>query len=193
MARGPGSPALWLCQAPTSCVCRVFLPGSLPCPSLVLGPHLFIVCTPSGPVTSSFICPLLLLSTASRLASSGHHHKLTQTGSSEQQRVTLPPSGGCKSKSRHWHNGSPPRALRDSVSHVSVFGGWRQALVSSGLRQLSVPTSARSGLCTSMSSSSFFFIKFIFYWCSICQHTEYHPVLIPSSAPLSAVSKLVPQ
>ena len=32
----------------------------------------------------------------------------------------------------------------------------------------------------------FFYNKFIFYWCSICQHTEQHPVLIPSSAPLSA-------
>ena len=26
-----------------------------------------------------------------------------------------------------------------------------------------------------------FFYKFIFCWCSICQHIEYHPVLIPSS------------
>ena len=36
------------------------------------------------------------------------------------------------------------------------------------------------------------FYKFIFYWCSICQHTELHPVLIPSSAPLSARHRLTP-
>ena len=29
-------------------------------------------------------------------------------------------------------------------------------------------------------------LKKFFYWCSICQHIESHPVLIPSSASLSA-------
>ena len=48
------------------------------------------------------------------------------------------------------------------------------------------------GRVSQYSLEVFLFFIFYFFWSSICQHIAYHPVLIPSSALLSACHPVTP-
>ena len=67
--------------------------------------------------------------------------------------------------------------------HLNKFWGWRCACLVRFVSSLSLFWNGNI-LLKNFFLSPFLIINLFFFWCSICQHTEQHPVLIPSGAPL---------